>query len=205
MSSVATFFPPGPVSYAALRAAGVDRPALRRLLKEGRVIRLMRGVYLDLARPCPPSARAAALGLVPELGRRSPPEDVLVALDALLRCGAFAHGALLAVAARSGPGLLELAARADGRARGATESRLRLWWLETRLPTPVPGYVVAGTRLALALPEHRFAVTLAGSPRPTPGWRVLSLDAVRLLASDGAVVQAQLEREFHQHLLGRAG
>lgn len=57
--------PPGPGPFTPADAArlGVGRTALDRMLRDGRVVRLVRGVYLDAARPCPPSVRADALAL----------------------------------------------------------------------------------------------------------------------------------------------
>ncbi len=73
----------------ALRA-GVERPALDRMLREGTIRRLLRGVYADAAAPDSVLFRAVALSLV--AGRRS------VAVD---RSAAWVHGIDVA---RLGPG-----------------------------------------------------------------------------------------------------
>ncbi|MCX6395984.1 MAG: type IV toxin-antitoxin system AbiEi family antitoxin domain-containing protein [Propionibacteriales bacterium] len=277
--------PVEPFTPAMAARAGLGRAELERLLREGRVVRLVRGVYVDASVPLGPLGRARALALV--LGRRHlvvdrtaawlhgapvlpsdpgtgagvpldvagrrrwpgqevpvmpgevmvlggircttplrtaldvsrhlAPERALPLLDGLLRAGSLQHVALVrAAAAATGlPGGVragELAAIADGRARGATESVLRLHWLDARLPTPVPGWTVAGARLTLGLPLHRFGVLLTdASPVASPGavrpagWTVLVVDERRVRRSDPASSAAHLEREFHRHLLAQSG
>lgn len=275
----------GPFTPTTAAAAGVGRAALERAVREGELVRLLRGVYLEARRPCPPEVRVAAAGLVvgarqvvvgrtaawlhgadpaallderdggvvpievhartaggasrrfragevvrlgtvrctsavrtaTDLGRRADEEAAQAALDGLLRCGALDHARLVlaANAAADLPGadrLRELAARADGRADGATETVLRMRWLASRLPTPAPGLVVAGRRLSLALPTHRFAAVLDGSldedglvALAVRGWRVLVLDPQRVRSGEARFLVAHLEREFHQHLLRQTG
>lgn len=263
--------------------AGVGRSALERLVRDGQVVRLVRGVYVDAAAPLTSLTQARALALV--LGRRHlvvdrtaawvhgapalraaaevpipldvvgrkrypgppvpvrqdeitvlggvrcttplrtaldvarhlAPERALPLLDGLIRVRALAHADLIAAAAAAGdlPGITqarELAAIADGRASGVSETVLRLHWLGAQLPTPAPGWRVGGVRLALALPVHRFGVVLAGATRPEDrvavrrrGWTVLALDELRVRRSDPAAVAGHLEREFHRHLLDQMG
>jgi len=256
--------------------AGVGRSALERLLRQGRIVRVLRGVYLDSGVEPDLSLRARALALVltgrqlvvdrtaawvhggdridalpgagvpldlhgrrRHLGAQPPfgPDDVvrlgrvrvtspvrtgldvarqlaparaLAALDGMLRSGSLEHSRLLAAAEclaglPGGSQARELIAIADPRAACGAESVLRLCWLQARIPTPVPGLVVNGVRLALALPVQRFAVSLDPVPVfgnwPAPGWRVLALDRARVLAGAGGYLSEHLEREFHQHLL----
>jgi hypothetical protein len=154
-----------------------------------------------------------------DLGRLLAPDRALAALDGLLGLGGFTHAALLAELPRFGGRsgivqLRELAAIADGRARGAAESVLRLRWLHGRLPTPSVGLMVrpGGVRLALGLDAHRFGVVVAGDLRepdlatlPILGWRVVVLGPDRVLRGDSALVTGHLEREFHLHLLDQVG
>lgn len=269
-----------PFTPAMAARAGLGRSALERLLRQGRIVRLLRGVYLGADVDPDRTLRARALALVlgrrhvvvdrtaawlhggdrieerlgasvpldlhgrrRHLGREVPfgPEDVvrigpvhatspvrtaldvarrlapdraLAALDGMLRSGALDHRQLLA-ASGTLVGLSgatqgrELIAVADGRSADAAESVLRLCWLQARMPTPAPGLVVAGARLALALPTQRFAVSLQPVPLlgdwPAPGWRVLELDRGRVLAGDRGFLSEHLEREFHQHLLVTRG
>jgi hypothetical protein len=256
--------------------AGIGRSALERLLRQGRIVRVLRGVYLDSAVVLDRSLRARALALAlsgrhlvvdrtaawvhggeriepgPDTGvpldlhgrrrhldpllplgpedvvrlgpvrvtsplrtaldvaRRLAPDRALAALDGMIRSGALDHCRLLAASSSlvGLPGAAqgrELIAIADERAANGSESVLRLCWLHARLPTPVPGLVVNGVRLALALPVQRFAVSLDPVPVfgdwPEPGWRVLALDRGRVLAGDRGYLSEHLEREFHQHLL----
>jgi hypothetical protein len=265
--------------------AGIGRAVLDRLHREGRVRRLLRGVYLDATAPTSVAVRARALGLVVgsqqivvgvtaawlhgvdvpradrqspppvevhgrrpghrgerpvrhaghdlttvegvrcttplrtalDLGRRLSPERAIAALDGLLARGGFSHTALMAevprFAGRHGiVQLRELAAVADARAAGPTESILRLHWLSGRLPTPTPGLRVGPARLALGLETHRFGAVLVGGladPDLTAltlqGWRVVTLTADRVLRGDPTFVIGHLEREFHLHLLHQVG
>jgi hypothetical protein len=266
----------GPFTPAMAAQAGIGRSTLERMLRQGRIVRILRGVYLDAAIEPDRSLRARALALVlgrrhvavdrtaawvhggsridpgPEaavpldlhgrrrhLGRQLPlaPDDIvtldsvrvtsplrtaldvarrlapdraLAAIDGMIRAGALEHRRLLAAAGRLAglPGAAqgrELIAMADPRAADGAESVLRLCWLHARIPTPVPGLVVNGARLALALPMHRFAVSLDPVPVyggwPAPEWRVLALHRGRVLAGDRGYLSDHLEREFHQHLL----
>lgn len=276
----------GPFTPSTAAAVGIGRSALDRLVREGQVLRLLRGVYLDPSQPCTQEVRTAAVALVvgarqvvvgrtaawlhgasrealvegdgpaavlptevhartrtgesrrfrtgevveiggvrctsavrtaTDLGRRPGAEVAQAALDGLLRSGALGHRELMVAAETSAglPGsvqLRELAARGDGRADGAAETVLRMRWLAARLPTPSPALVVAGRRLALGLPTHRFGAVLAGRGEEdgrgdlvASGWQVLVLDARRVLASDARYLVAHLEREFHQHLLTQTG
>ncbi|MCW2786592.1 MAG: hypothetical protein JWP74_3109 [Marmoricola sp.] len=275
--------PAGPFTPAMAARAGIGRSGLERWWRTGRVVRIVRGVYVDAATPSTPVLRAQALALVVgrrqvvvdrtaawvygaeplqtdqedavpldvhgrrlrvggqvpyhpdelvvieglrcttalrtalDVGRHLNPDRALVALDGLLRAGAVRHPDLIAATAgcRGLPGALqlrELAARADGRAADPAESLLRMRWLETRVPTPVPGLRFAGARLALSLPVHRFAVTITGTLTPAEltectllGWRVVQLDRQRLLASDPSSVSIHVEREYHRHLLHEVG
>lgn len=271
-----------PFTPAMAAEAGFGRAALEQLLRRGRIVRLVRGVYLAADAPTPPLVRARALALV--VGRRQvvidrtaawvhgaepsrgtgaaglpldvhsrrrriegpvrfgpgdlavlggvrcttpvrtavdvaghlAPEHGLPLLDGMLAAGTLTHGDLmLATAALDQPGgrqAREMAALADGRAAHAGESVLRLRWYDARLPTPTPALRVAGLRLALGLPTHRFGVTLTGQAAAADvlrcaraGWRVLVLDRTRVLASDPVSLITHLEREFHLHLLSQVG
>lgn len=145
-----------------------------------------------------------------DVARLLAPDRALAALDGMIRAGSLDHCRLLAAAATLAdqPGARqarELIAVADGRANDAAESVLRWCWLQARMPTPVPGPLVSGHRIALALPTQRFAVSLDAVPVPVdwpaPGWRVLALDRTRVLSGDRGYLSEHLEREFHQHLL----
>lgn len=265
-----------PFTPAMAARAGIGRCRLEGLLRQGRIVRILRGVYLDAQVDPDRSLRARALALVlggrhlvvdrtaawvhggeridlgpgaavpldlhgrrrhlgpqPPLGpedvvrlgpvrvtspvrtaldvaRRLAPDRALAALDGMLRSGALEHGRLLAaVGTTIGlPGAAqarELIAMADARALDGAESVLRMCWLNARMPTPVPGMVVNGARLTLALPVQRFAVSLdpvsVFGDWPAPEWRVLGLDRGRVLAGDRDYLSEHLEREFHQHLL----
>jgi hypothetical protein len=269
-----------PFTPAMAARAGIGRSTLERLVRQGRVVRLLRGVYLDADAVPDRSLRARALALVLggrhlvvdrtaawvhagvrlttrsdtavpldlhgrrrhlgpvvplrtedvvqvgdvrvtsplrtalDVARRLAPDRALVALDSLVRSGALDQRKLLA-AAGTLPGLpgatqgRELIAITDARAADAAESVLRLCWLSARMPTPTPGLVVGGHRLALALPMQRFAVHLDRLPAHADlaarGWRVLVLDSRRVLAGDRGYLAEHLEREFHQHLLAGCG
>ncbi|RNL79515.1 type IV toxin-antitoxin system AbiEi family antitoxin domain-containing protein [Nocardioides marmorisolisilvae] len=265
-----------PFTPAMAARAGIGRSALERLLRQGRIIRVLRGVYLDAEVDPDRSLRARALALVVgrrhlvvdrtaawvhggeriepaartavpldlhgrrrhlggelplgpqdvvrlgpvrvtsplrtalDVARRLAPDRALAALDGMLRSGSLEHRRLLAAAGSllGQPGATqgrELIAMADARAVDGAESVLRLCWLNARMPTPVPGLVVNGHRLALALPTQRFAVSLEDVPAfvdwPAQEWRVLALDRGRVLAGDRGYLSEHLEREFHQHLL----
>lgn len=272
-----------PFTPAMAARVGLGRASLERQVRDGHVVRLVRGVYIDAAAPLTPVVRARSLSLVvssrhlivdrtaawvyggpglrtspggpialdvagkrrypgdpvqvrPEeitvlggvrctsplrtaldVARHLAPERALPLLDGLIRCGALTHRALMEGAAAMGdlPGITqarELAAIADGRAAGTSESLLRMHWLAAQLPTPVPGWKVAEVRLSLALPVHRFGVVLSsqrgGADRARArqaGWTVLVLDELRVCRSDAASVGGHLEREFHRHLLGQMG
>jgi hypothetical protein len=156
-----------------------------------------------------------------DLGRHLAPDSAIAALDGLLGLGIFSHTALMAELPRftgqAGIGQLrELAALADARAECPAESVLRLRWLAGRLPTPSPGWSVrAGSsraRLALGLESHRFGAALGGRLSEADlvaltghGWRVVVLDASRVLHSAPEFVVGHLEREFHRHLLEQVG
>ena len=260
--------------------AGMGRSCLERLLRQGRIVRLLRGVYLDAGVAPDRSRRARAharvlggrqlvvdrtaawvhggerldcgapgavpldlhgrrhhlgpqLPLVPgdvvrlgavrvtsplrtalDVARQLAPDRALAALDGMIRSGALDQPRLLAAAGRLAglPGAAqgrELIAMSDPRAADGVESVLRLCWLQARVPSPVPGLQVQGERLGLALPLHRFAVSLDRVPVfgdwPAPGWRVLALDRGRVLSGDRGYLSAHLEREFHQHLLFQCG
>lgn len=270
--------------------AGIGRSVLDRLHRDGRLRRLLRGVYLDAAAPVSVDVRARALALVVgphqvvvgrtaawlhgvevlrhdphapvpveirgrrssghggrplsyadrdlttigdvrcttplrtalDLGRELSPEGALAALDALLGLGAFPHTALMAELPRFGRHrgvgqLRELAALADARAADATESVLRLRWLDGRLPTPTPGLRVprpggGAVRLALGLAVHQFGAALAGRSEEMDlvalsgqGWRVVTLAPARVMSGDPAFLVGHLEREFHLHLLRQVG
>lgn len=285
-----------PFTPAMARAAGFDRAALERMLRAGRIHRLLRGVYADPALPDTREHRARAMGLVVgatavvvdrsaawvhgvdpwitstgtgagegeplppvetlntdrvssnrfrsgrhladrdvevveglsltsplrtalDLGRLLPPPAALAALDGLLATGSFTHTELIAelprlVGHRGAARLRVMAAQADGRARGAAESVLRLRWHDARLPSAVPGLTVAAgprvVRLGLGVERCQFGavlhervvadelVALEGA-----GWRVLVLSGQRVLHAEPEVLMRHLEREFHQHLLGQ--
>ncbi|MFL6158768.1 MAG: type IV toxin-antitoxin system AbiEi family antitoxin domain-containing protein [Marmoricola sp.] len=271
-----------PFTPAMAARHGLGRAGLERLLREGRVVRLVRGVYLDARVPTTALLRARSLALVVghrqvvvettaawvhgaaplrlrpdapipldvqgrrarpqpripllpaevtvlggvrctapvrtalDVARHLAPERALPMLDAMIRAGALTHTELIAASAArpayAGTAQVrELTAMADGRAADVAESVLRLRWYEARLPTPAPGLLVVGQRLALALPLHRFGVVLGRvsddilTRTAAAGWRVVVLDAQRVRVSDPAVLIGHLEREFHQHLLSAAG
>lgn len=144
-----------------------------------------------------------------DLGRELSREHALAVLDAFLRAG-LAPSALLDElgrhTGRRGAGQLRrLAPLADARAREPCESVLRLRWLDAGLPTPVPGLVVSGQRLALGLPVQRFAVSLDAGGSPAPGWRVVALGRVRVLGADPGALQVHLRTAFHHALLEEVG
>lgn len=278
----APLFDHDPFTPATAAEAGLGRAVLEQLVRRGRIVRLVRGVYLDAEAPTPSLVRARALALVvgrrhvvidrtaawvhgaePERGspgapvpidvhtrrrrldgpvqfepgdlavlggvrcttalrtaldvaRHLAPERGLPLLDGMLGAGSLSHHELLAaMASVRRPGgfqARELAAMADGRAEHPGESVLRLRWYDARLPTPTPALRVAGVRLALGLPTHRFGVVLSGQSGGAEvrrcarfGWRVLLLDRARVVASDPVYLIAHLEREFHQHLLSQVG
>lgn len=265
-----------PFTPAMAAQAGIGRSALERLLRQGQIVRVLRGVYLDAGVEPDCSLRARALALVLggrhlvvdrtaawvhggdriesagsagvpldlhgrrrhlghdlpigdhevvrlgpvrvtsplrtalDVARRLAPDRALAALDGMLRTGSLEHCRLLAAAGSlnglpGGTQGRELIAMADARAADGAESVLRMCWLHARIPTPVPGLVVNGRRLALALPVQRFAVSLDPVPAathwPAPEWRVLALDRGRVLTGDRGYLAEHLEREFHQHLL----
>lgn len=152
-----------------------------------------------------------------DLGRTLNPDRGIATIDAFLRHGLVQHGHLLAELPRFArhPGvrqLRELVARADGRAGSAAESLLRMRWLDARLPTPIPRVRLGACWLELGLPVRRFGVAFTGRLTPAEGaavritgWRVVELDAHRVLGSDPLFVAEHLEREFHRHLLQQAG
>ncbi len=154
-----------------------------------------------------------------DLGRLLPPAAALAALDGLLGTGSFTHTELIAelprlVGHRGSARLRVIAAQADGRARGPAESVLRLRWHDARLPSAVPGLMVAAgprvVRLGVGVERCQFGavlhdrvvadelVALEGA-----GWRVLVLSGKRVLRAEPEVLMRHLEREFHQHLLGQ--
>lgn len=153
-----------------------------------------------------------------DLARDDDEPVALAVTDHLLAEGLVTTTGLLAALAL-GPHdarVRELVALSDDRARRPVESVLRLQWLRSRLPTPVPGLVVPtrdGTcRMALALPDHRFGVVL--SPAATgadvrrlrdAGWWAVVLPEVRVLHAEPEGLRRHLEREFHQALLAEVG
>lgn len=263
----------GPFTPAMARDAGVDRRVLDRMLADGRVRRLLRGVYLSGTVGETADVRARAVGLVlppgavvvdrtaawvhgvvvptphpdelppvascrrrvfaardvvelagvplttplrtaMDLGRLLAPELALGVVDAFLHAGSCTHRELLAELPRFGrhSGIVQLrhvVALADARPRDAAESALRFHWFAARLPTPVPGVVVEGTglRLALGLPMQRFGVVV-GRPDPAAvaaaeslGWCVVTVSAERALHDDPDLLMRHVEVEFHQQLL----
>ena len=107
-----------------------------------------------------------------DLGRLTPRDQALSALDALLRLERFTKEDLLANLERfrrqrGVVQLRELAPLADGRAESPGESVLRLRWLDAGLPPPDPQVEVrenglVRARLDLAIPERRFAAEYDG-------------------------------------------
>jgi hypothetical protein len=263
----------GPFTPAMARDAGVDRRVLDRMLADGRVRRLLRGVYVagTVGDTADVRARAAGLVLPPgavvvdrtaawvhgvvvpapqpdgfppvtscrrrvlaardvaelagvpvttplrtamDLGRTLAPELAQGVVDAFLHAGTCTHRELLAELPRFGrhSGIVQLrhvVALADARARDVAESALRFHWFGARLPTPVPGLVVEGTglRLALGLPVQRFGVVV-GRPDPAAvartealGWRVVTVSGERVLQDDPDLLMRHVEVEFHQQLL----
>ena len=273
-----------PFTPAMARAVGLQRPALERMLADGHVRRLLRGVYAASTAVETVELRALALGLllqprdivvdrtaawvhgveladpVPldvlapgrtqrtslggrrrlvghdlvtiasvrltsplrtalDLGRLLPPAAALGAMDALLRDGTFTHTALLAelprLAGHRGIDQLRvLAAQVDARALNLVESALRFHWNAARLPTPVPGMLVAAghrlVRLSLGVERRQFGAVLAHQVSATDllalegsGGHVVVLAEQRLLSTDPSIWVRHLEREFHQHLLAQ--
>ena len=263
----------GPFTPAMARDAGVDRRVLDRMLADGRVRRVLRGVYVSGTVGETAEVRARAVGLVlppgavvvdrtaawvhgvvvpiphpdglppvtscrrrvlagrdvaelagvpvttplrtaMDLGRLLAPERGLGVVDAFLHAGTCTHRELLAELPRFGrhSGIVQLrhvVALADARASDAAESALRFHWFAARLPTPVPGLVVDGTdlRLALGLPVQRFGV-FVGRPDPAAvagaeslGWRVVTVSADRVLHDEPGLLLRHVEVEFHQQLL----
>ncbi len=78
----APLFDHDPFTPARAARAGLGRAVLEQLLRRGRIVRLVRGVYLDAEAPTPTIVRARALALV--VGRRH------VVID---RTAAWVHGA----------------------------------------------------------------------------------------------------------------
>jgi hypothetical protein len=278
-----------PFTPARARAAGVARAALDARVRDGRVRRVLRGVYVDADAADGPELRARALslvvrrpavaidrtaawvhgvppvrtrpGLLPpievlgrgarterqlggprrlaptdvvaiagqlvttplrtalDLGRLLAPDRGLAAIDGLMRAGGFPHRELLDQLPRFTrlQGVVQLrtlVAHADPRADGPAESVLRHHWYAADLPTPVPGFVVPGTglRLALALPVARYGAVVAGRLTGAQirdlgalGWRVLELGEQRILHSDAELLGRHLQVEFHRHLLREVG
>ncbi len=82
-----------------------------------------------------------------DLGRVRFTDRAIAGLDAMLRLGVFSPEQLLAEVERFRrmrwvTTLRAIAPLADGRAQSPGESVLRLRWIETRLPTPVPQFEV---------------------------------------------------------------
>jgi hypothetical protein len=160
-----------------------------------------------------------------DLGRMLARDRALAVLDAALRRGWCPPAVLLAEVSRvaalpGGTRLRALAGLADGRARTAAASALRLRWLDAGLPTPVPGLVVAGAEITLAVPADRFGIVLGPVHGPVlgpaldaaldpglavPGWELVPVASRRVLHSDAGLVEDHLRREYHRHLLRRAG
>jgi hypothetical protein len=103
-----------PFTPAMARSVGVERAALDRLLREGSVRRLLRGVYAAAGTPDSGALRAAAVGLV--TGRES------VAVD---RTAAWVHGVDMTRLAPAEPRPLEVLTP-GGRSRGALGSGRQL-------------------------------------------------------------------------------
>lgn len=158
-----------------------------------------------------------------DLGRLLAPDRALATLDLALRTGRCRAAGLFAeLPAQSGlPGadrLPRLVASADARAADVAESLLRHCWYDAALPPPVPGLVLRGQRLALALPTHRFGVVLARGcassaetaarattsalDRHPVGWTVAAVPAWRVLHGDPELVAERLRSAFGAHLLG---
>lgn len=154
---------------------------------------------------------------------RDDPRIALAAMDRFLAVGLLGQVELLAGLAL-GPHdgrVRELAAQADGRARCAAESVLRLHWMRSRLPTPTPALVLPGrsaaVRLALGVGPHRFGVLLrSGLDGPdathddverlrAAGWWLAVMDDAQVLRASAGVVRRHLEREYHQSLLREVG
>lgn len=152
-----------------------------------------------------------------DLGRMLNPDRGIATIDAFLHRGLVQHAHLLAELPRFArhPGvgrLRELVACADGRAESAAESLLRMRWLDARLPTPIPRLRLRTCWLELGLPVRRFGAAFTGrltradsAALRIRGWRVVELDAHRVLGSDPLFVTEHLEREFRRHLLQQAG
>lgn len=100
---------PGPFTPAAAAGVGISRSALERLVRNGRVVRLLRGVYLDASVPCSPQVRSEAVALV--VGGR----QVVVG-----RTAAWLHGAPYEALVDRADGLLPIEVHAkanDNRSR----------------------------------------------------------------------------------------
>jgi hypothetical protein len=152
-----------------------------------------------------------------DLGRLLPAGAALGAMDALLRGGTFTHAALLGELARFSQHrgiapLRSLAVQVDSRSLGPAESLLRLHWNTARLPTPVPGQLVAAgsrlVRLSLGVSQRQYGVVLAHQITAADllalegaGWWIVVLPEDRVLTTDPSIWTRHLEREFHQALL----
>lgn len=167
-------------------------------------------------------ALTTPLRTVLDLARHDEPGVALAAADHLLATGVVPPlGLLAALDGAVDVGVRALLAQADGRARGAAESALRLQWHASSLPTPVPGLVVPGrhdvVRLALGVPERRFGALLHSAqhgPDAAPddvarlreaGWWLAHVPDDLVLGGTPALVRGHLEREFHQALLREVG
>lgn len=100
MDLAAPLFDHDPFTPATAARAGIGRTALEQLVRQGRVVRLVRGVYLDADAPTPAIVRARALALV--VGRRH------VVID---RTAAWVHGAEPDRGAAGGPVPLDVHTR----------------------------------------------------------------------------------------------
>jgi hypothetical protein len=152
-----------------------------------------------------------------DLGRLLAPGHGLGVLDAFLASGSFSHASLLAelprfAGQRGIAQLRSLVAQVDARSSCLAESVLRLHWNAARLPTPVPGRLVAAgarvVRLSLAVERRQFGAVLAHQicaddllALEGAGWWVVVLPEERVLSTDPSIWTRHLEREFHQQLL----
>ncbi len=157
-----------PFTPAMARAAGIERPSLDRMAREGEVRRLVRGVYASASAPDCRQLRAAALALV------VPPEAVAVDCTA-----AWVHGVDVPVLDPTRPRPVEVVARGGARRRGSSAGRRRL-----------AGHDVQQVEGLLLTTPLRTALDL-GRMLPPP----LALGAMDLLLAGGSFTHVELLAE----------
>ncbi len=165
-----------------------------------------------------------------DLGRLTPRDQAIAALDGLLRLGRFSHQELLAdverFAGRRGVvQLRELAPLADARSGSPGESALRLRWIEAGLPPVRPQVPVRVNRFGIARAyvdlgneELRFGAEYDGWDwhssdeqrehdrrrrkwlRDEEGWTLAVFTKSEVFADDRVLVARILRAELEKHL-----